>query len=151
MTTDTPQRQPLDFASARSLPPEQAAFFHLGEPNLVTEGVAFFPALGNSSAFLGERGILIVDTAQERFTPAVLSGLRAKELSIRTATSTTSQEPRRSSPKRRPAETGGRTSSPTAISHAALTAIDCSRPRTTTSTASSSTFPQKPGRSLTPA
>ena len=77
MTTDTPQRQPLDFASARSLPPEQAAFFHLGEPKLVTEGVAFFPALGNSSAFLGERGILIVDTAQERFTPAVLAGLRA--------------------------------------------------------------------------
>ena len=77
MTTDTPQRQPLDFASARNLPPEQAAFFHLGEPKLVTEAVAFFPALGNSSAFLGERGILIVDTAQERFTPAVLSGLRA--------------------------------------------------------------------------
>ena len=77
MATDTPQRQPLDFTSARSLPAEQAAFFHLGEPKLVTEGVAFFPALGNSSAFLGERGILIVDTAQERFTPAVLSGLRA--------------------------------------------------------------------------
>jgi alkyl sulfatase BDS1-like metallo-beta-lactamase superfamily hydrolase len=77
MTTDTPQRAPLDFSSARGLPPEQAAFFHLGEPSLVTEGVAFFPALGNSIAFLGERGILVVDTAQQRFTPAVLSGLRA--------------------------------------------------------------------------
>jgi alkyl sulfatase BDS1-like metallo-beta-lactamase superfamily hydrolase len=77
MTTDAPKRQPLDFASARSLPPEQAAFFHLGEPKLITEGIAFFPALGNSTAFLGERGILIVDTAQERFTPAVLTGLRA--------------------------------------------------------------------------
>jgi alkyl sulfatase BDS1-like metallo-beta-lactamase superfamily hydrolase len=76
MTTDTPGREPLDFASARSLPPEQAAFFHLGEPKPVTEGVAFFPALGNSSAFLGESGILIVDTAQERFTPNVLSALR---------------------------------------------------------------------------
>jgi alkyl sulfatase BDS1-like metallo-beta-lactamase superfamily hydrolase len=77
MTTDTPQRQPLDFASARNLPPEQAAFFHLGEPKLVAEGVAFFPALGNSSAFLEGRGILIVDTAQERFTQSVLSALRS--------------------------------------------------------------------------
>ncbi|HEV8573828.1 MAG TPA: MBL fold metallo-hydrolase, partial [Dehalococcoidia bacterium] len=77
MTTDTPRRQPLDFASARNLPPDQAAFFHLGEPKLVTDGVAFFPALGNSSAFLGEGGILIVDTAQERFTPNVISTLRA--------------------------------------------------------------------------
>ena len=77
MTTNASQRQPLDFASARNLPPEQAAFFHLGEPKLITDGVAFFPALGNSSVFLGERGILVVDTAQERFTPAILSGLRA--------------------------------------------------------------------------
>ncbi|MGH3119388.1 MAG: alkyl sulfatase dimerization domain-containing protein [Gaiellales bacterium] len=77
MTTDTPQRQPLDFTSARNLPPEQAAFFHLGEPRLVIEGVAFFPALGNSTAFLGKDGVLIVDTAQERFTPNILSALRA--------------------------------------------------------------------------
>jgi alkyl sulfatase BDS1-like metallo-beta-lactamase superfamily hydrolase len=76
MTTDTP-RQQLDFASARGLPPEQAAFFHLGEPRLVTEGVVFFPALGNSIALVGEQGTLMVDTAQERFTPAVLRGLRA--------------------------------------------------------------------------
>jgi alkyl sulfatase BDS1-like metallo-beta-lactamase superfamily hydrolase len=77
MTTDTPQRPQLDFASARNLQPEEAAFFHLGEPSRISEDVAFFPALGNSTAFLGERGILIVDTAQQRFTPTVLTGLRA--------------------------------------------------------------------------
>jgi len=71
------QSQRLDFSSARNLPPEQAAFFHLGQPQLVAEGIAFFPALGNSTVFIGERGLLIVDTAQERFTPAILSGLRA--------------------------------------------------------------------------
>ena len=77
MTTNTANRQPLDFTSARGLPPQQAAFFHLGQPQLVAEGIAFFPALGNSTVFIGERGLLIVDTAQERFTPAILSGLRA--------------------------------------------------------------------------
>ncbi len=71
------QSQRLDFSSARNLPPEQAAFFHLGEPQLVAEGIAFFPALGNSTAFIDEHCLLIVDTAQERFTPAMLSGLRA--------------------------------------------------------------------------
>ena len=76
MTQSVPTER-LDFGSARNLPPEQAAFFHLGDPRLVTDGVAFFPALGNSTAFIGEQGVLIVDTAQQRFTPAILSGLRA--------------------------------------------------------------------------
>ncbi len=71
------QSEQLDFTSARNLPPEQAAFFHLGQPQLVAEGIAFFPALGNSTAFIGDRSVLIVDTAQQRFTPAILSGLRA--------------------------------------------------------------------------
>lgn len=70
------QPETLDFSSARNLPPEQAAFFHLGQPELVSERIAFFPALGNSIAFLGDTGILIVDAAQQRFTPAILSGLR---------------------------------------------------------------------------
>jgi len=75
--TQSVQSERLDFSSARNLPPEQAAFFYLGEPKLVAEGVAFFPALGNSTAFILDPGVLIVDTAQQRFTPAILSGLRA--------------------------------------------------------------------------
>jgi len=71
------QSERLDFSSARNLPPEQAAFFHLGQPQLVTERIAFFPALGNSTAFIGDHSVLMVDTAQQRFTPAILSGLRA--------------------------------------------------------------------------
>ena len=77
MSQQQVQPERLDFSSARNLPPEQAAFFHLGQPQLVAEGIAFFPALGNSTAFIGEHGLLIVDTAQERFTPAIISGLRA--------------------------------------------------------------------------
>src|SRR3989441_11464262 len=75
--TQSVQSERLDFSSARNLPPEQAAFFHLGESKLVAEGVAFFPALGNSTAFISDKGVLIVDTAQQRFTPAILSRLRA--------------------------------------------------------------------------
>jgi alkyl sulfatase BDS1-like metallo-beta-lactamase superfamily hydrolase len=71
------QTDRLDFTSARNLPPEQAAFFHLGQAQLIADGIAFFPALGNSTAFIGENGVLIVDTAQERFTAAIISGLRA--------------------------------------------------------------------------
>ena len=38
--TDSPTLgKPLDFASAQSLPPEQAAFFHLGPSATVAEGV----------------------------------------------------------------------------------------------------------------
>ncbi len=74
MTTETP---PVDFASARGLPPEQAAFFHLGPSQEVAEGVVFLSAMGNVAAFVCDGGILLVDTALERFTPAVLTDLRA--------------------------------------------------------------------------
>lgn len=70
------QSQELDFATARGMPEEQAAFFNLGPAKQITDGVAFFPALGNVSAFIGETGILLVDTAQERFTPGILQNLR---------------------------------------------------------------------------
>jgi alkyl sulfatase BDS1-like metallo-beta-lactamase superfamily hydrolase len=75
MTTEA-QNQQLDFASARGLPPEQAAFFSLGASKQVADGVAFLPALGNVSAFLGEKGILLVDTATHIFSGRVLEDLR---------------------------------------------------------------------------
>jgi alkyl sulfatase BDS1-like metallo-beta-lactamase superfamily hydrolase len=74
--TDTQKQQQLDFGSARGLPEETAAFFSLGPSKQITENVSFFPALGNVSAFTGDDGILLVDTAQERFTPTMLTDLR---------------------------------------------------------------------------
>jgi len=66
----------LDFAAARGLPEQQAAFFHLGPSKLVTEDVIFIPALGNVSTFVCGGRALLVDTAQYRATPGVLQGLR---------------------------------------------------------------------------
>ena len=75
----TQQRQPtqLDIASARGLPEEQAAFFHLGPSKRVTDRVVFLSSFANVAAFTGDTGILLVDTGQERFTHRVLDDLRA--------------------------------------------------------------------------
>ncbi|MDO8615458.1 MAG: alkyl sulfatase dimerization domain-containing protein [Dehalococcoidia bacterium] len=67
----------LDFSSARGLPEEQAAFFHLGPSKLVAEDTVFFAAMANVSAFVCQGRILLVDTSLERFTPQVLNDLRA--------------------------------------------------------------------------
>jgi alkyl sulfatase BDS1-like metallo-beta-lactamase superfamily hydrolase len=69
-------RQTLDFAAARGLPDEQAAFFHLGPSKQISEGVVFLSAMGNVSAFVCDDRIFLVDTAQQRFTPNVLQDLR---------------------------------------------------------------------------
>src|SRR2546422_5497297 len=68
--------QRLDFVPARGIPPEQAAFFFLGPSRTVTEGVVFLSGMANVAAFTGDRGIPLVDTALERFTPNVLKDLR---------------------------------------------------------------------------
>lgn len=68
--------QKLDLASARGLPEEQAAFFHMGPSKRVADGVVFLSSFANVAAFTGETGILLVDTGQERFTPQVLKDLR---------------------------------------------------------------------------
>ncbi|HVP05606.1 MAG TPA: alkyl sulfatase dimerization domain-containing protein [Dehalococcoidia bacterium] len=67
----------LDLASARDLPPEQAAFFHMGPSKRIADGVVFLSSFANVAAFTGESGVLLVDTGQERFTPRVLQDLRA--------------------------------------------------------------------------
>lgn len=67
----------LDIASARGLPEEEAAFFHMGPSKSVAGGVVFLSSFANVAAFTGETGILLVDTGQERFTPRVLEDLRA--------------------------------------------------------------------------
>jgi len=75
--TDSPTLgKPLDFASAQSLPPEQAAFFHLGPSATVAEGVVFLSAMANVSVFICEGGILLVDTAITQQAPRVVEDLR---------------------------------------------------------------------------
>jgi alkyl sulfatase BDS1-like metallo-beta-lactamase superfamily hydrolase len=66
----------LTFGSARGLPEEEAAFFHLGPSKFVADGTAFFPALANVSAFVCDGRILLVDTSVQRFTPQILTDLR---------------------------------------------------------------------------
>jgi alkyl sulfatase BDS1-like metallo-beta-lactamase superfamily hydrolase len=71
------QQAQVDFASARGLPAEQAAFFHLGPARQVADGVVFVPSLGNVGAIIGETGMLLVDTSSERFTAGILQDLYA--------------------------------------------------------------------------
>ena len=74
--SDTTQSRPLTFADARGLPPEEAAFFHLGPFQLVTEDTFFLPALANIAAFQCGDCVLLVDTSINRFTPQALKDLR---------------------------------------------------------------------------
>jgi len=74
--SDTTESRPLTFADARGLPPEQAAFFHLGPSQVVAENTVFLSAMANVVAFLCDDRLLLVDTSVNRFTPAVLKDLR---------------------------------------------------------------------------
>jgi alkyl sulfatase BDS1-like metallo-beta-lactamase superfamily hydrolase len=58
------------------LPPEQAAFFHLGPSQTVTENTVFLSAMANVIAFQCDDRVLLVDTSVNRFTPQVLKDLR---------------------------------------------------------------------------
>jgi alkyl sulfatase BDS1-like metallo-beta-lactamase superfamily hydrolase len=69
-------QQQIDLASARDLPPEQAAFFYLGPSKRIDERVVFLSSFANVVAFTGETGVLLVDTSQERFPKRVLDDLR---------------------------------------------------------------------------
>ena len=73
----TQQETQLDLASARGLPEEEAAFFYLGPSKRVDERVVFLSSFANVVGFLGESGVLLVDTSTERFTPRVLDDLRS--------------------------------------------------------------------------
>ncbi|MEO8457031.1 MAG: alkyl sulfatase dimerization domain-containing protein [Chloroflexota bacterium] len=67
---------PVDFASGRNLPPEQAGFFALGPSKQITDRVVFLSSMANVIAFTGDTGVLLVDTSTERFTPNVINDLR---------------------------------------------------------------------------
>jgi alkyl sulfatase BDS1-like metallo-beta-lactamase superfamily hydrolase len=74
--SDTTESRPLTFADARGLPPEQAAFFHLGPSQVVTENTVFLSAMANVIAFRCDDRVLLIDTSVNRFTPQVLNDLR---------------------------------------------------------------------------
>jgi alkyl sulfatase BDS1-like metallo-beta-lactamase superfamily hydrolase len=70
------QERPLDYESARGLPPEEAAFFYRGRPQAVTEGVVFFPTQGNSTAFLCDDRVFLVDTTPQWYAARTVDELR---------------------------------------------------------------------------
>lgn len=74
--SDTTGSRPLTFADARGLPPEQAAFFHLGQSQAVDQETVFLSAMANVIAFICDGRVLLVDTSVNRLTPTVLKDLR---------------------------------------------------------------------------
>ena len=70
------EKRPLDYESARGLPPEEAAFFYRGRPQVVTEGVVFFPTQGNSTAFLCDDRVFLVDTTPQWYAARTVDELR---------------------------------------------------------------------------
>jgi alkyl sulfatase BDS1-like metallo-beta-lactamase superfamily hydrolase len=74
--SDTTESRPLTFADARGLPPEQAAFFHLGPSQTIAENTVFLSSMANVIAFHCDGRGLLVDTSVNRFTRQVLKDLR---------------------------------------------------------------------------
>ena len=70
------EKRPLDYESARGLPPEEAAFFYRGRPQVVAEGVVFFPTQGNSTAFLCDDRVFLVDTTPQWYAARTVEELR---------------------------------------------------------------------------
>jgi glyoxylase-like metal-dependent hydrolase (beta-lactamase superfamily II) len=64
-----------DLASARGLPPEQAAFFTRPSKR-VADGVVFLSSFANVAAFICEGSLVLVDTSVEQFTARMLEDLR---------------------------------------------------------------------------
>jgi alkyl sulfatase BDS1-like metallo-beta-lactamase superfamily hydrolase len=75
MTDKQPQ---LDYDSAKGREMEAAAFYYRGAPQVVTDGVVFFPNQGNCSAFLCGDRILLVDTNPQWFVGRTVETLRAQ-------------------------------------------------------------------------
>jgi len=72
-----PQGQlPADFRDAQALPPEEAAFFFQGPPQMVAEGVLFIPTMGTCSAFLCDDRLVVVDTSGFWYAGGTLAGVR---------------------------------------------------------------------------
>ncbi len=66
----------LDYESARGMEKEKAAFFYRGASEEVAEGVIFTPRQGNSTAFVCEDGILMVDTNPQWYVQGTIEDIR---------------------------------------------------------------------------
>ena len=69
-------KAPLDYESARGMEKEQAAFFYRGASEEVAEGVIFTPRQGNSTAFVCDEGILMVDTNPQWYASGTIEDIR---------------------------------------------------------------------------
>ena len=75
--TKAEEKVQLDYQTVRGMPPEEAAFYYRGPSEQVAEGVVFFPTQGNSTAFVCEKGIFLVDTSPAWFAQRFVDDLRA--------------------------------------------------------------------------
>ena len=66
----------LDYEAARGMEKEQAAFYYRGAAEEVAEGVIFTPRQGNSTAFVCEDGIFMVDTSPQWYVQGTIEGIR---------------------------------------------------------------------------
>jgi glyoxylase-like metal-dependent hydrolase (beta-lactamase superfamily II) len=68
--------QQLDYESARGLEQERAAFYYRGKSQVVTDGVIFSPNQGNSTAFICDDRVFLVDTNPGWFAGRTIETLR---------------------------------------------------------------------------
>jgi len=73
MADDQPQ---LDYETARGRDQEGAAFYYRGKSQVVTDGVIFSPNQGNSTAFICDDRIVLVDTNPGWFAGRTIETLR---------------------------------------------------------------------------
>jgi len=70
------QKEQLDYETARGLDREEAAFYYRGPAEEVTEGVIFAPRQGNSTAFVCDDAVMLVDTSAQWYVPRAMEDLR---------------------------------------------------------------------------
>ncbi|MCH8008663.1 MAG: MBL fold metallo-hydrolase [Chloroflexi bacterium] len=70
------EKVPLNYESARGMEKEQAAFFYRGASEEVAEGVIFTPRQGNSTAFVCDDAILMVDTNPQWYAAGTVEDIR---------------------------------------------------------------------------
>ena len=76
MAANNGEQKPLDYESAKGMEKEAAAFFYRGPAEEVAEGVVFFPAQGNCTAFVCDGAIFMTDTNPQWYAQRTVQVLR---------------------------------------------------------------------------